>query len=326
MRSVFSRRPPRLLCWGSRRQWNAAALALLLAFGVFYALPPWWGGRPDVALPPGGHSIRLFRADLGRTVTLDVEEYVFGVVAAEMPAGFHLEALKAQAVAARTYAARAIRLGRGLPDHPEALVTSEPERDQAWIAPEALRRRWGWAVRRARWARVQEAVAATRGEIVTYEGAPILAAYHSDSGGRTEASENYWSEYVPYLRSVLDPFSSGSPYHQSEIRFTLPAVLRALGASQGARLEVLSHYSSGRVAAVRIGEKSLSGRQVREALGLRSNWFEVRVDGGGVLFSVRGNGHGVGLSQYGADGMARRGYTYPQILRYYYQGTSLQTW
>jgi stage II sporulation protein D len=270
--------------------------------------------------PPGRDQIqvRLFREDVSRLVELDLEEYVAGVVAAEMPAVFHLEALKAQAVAARTYALRAVRTGGG-----GYHLTSSFQRDQAWVSLEGLREKWGAAFP-IYWSRIRMAVRATRGEVLTYRGELIFPAYHSTSGGQTEDSENYWSALHPYLRSTPSPYEEHSPHYRTEQEVPWEEIARSLGLEgEGPAIEILQRYPSGRVQAVAVGGKVFTGRQVREALGLRSNWFDVAVLEGRVRFSIRGNGHGVGMSQYGADGMARQGYNYREILAHYYRGTKL---
>ena len=271
--------------------------------------------------PPGRDQIqvRLFREDISRLVELDLEEYVAGVVAAEMPAVFHLEALKAQAVAARTYALRAVRAGGG-----GYHLTSSFQRDQAWASPEGLREKWGAAAFPIYWNRIRRAVRATRGEVLTYRGELIFPAYHSTSGGQTEDSENYWSALHPYLRSTPSPYEEHSPHYRTEQEIPWEEMNKALGLEgEGRTIDILHRYPSGRVRTVAVGGQLFTGRQLREALGLRSNWFDVTVLDGRVRFSIRGNGHGVGMSQYGADGMARRGHNYREILAHYYQGTRL---
>lgn len=311
----------------ARRAWRpalgwAALAGLLLGLGlaVFTALWP--------PLPPlGGPAVALWRSDLGRVEEVPLELYVAGVVAAEMPVTFHPEALKAQAVASRTLAVRSLLRQRTAG---EAAITDQAARDQAWSSPEALKRRWGWWRYPFAWRKVAEAVLATEGQILTYEGEPIFAAFHSTSGGQTEASENVWREALPYLVSLYDPYGAQGPYAQTE-RFVDRAQLAGrLGPLEWRGdeppLKVLSRYPSGRVERMAYGSRVYTGRQVREALGLPSTWFEVVWEGNGARFFLRGYGHGVGMSQYGADGMARAGRTYVEILAHYYPGTTLVTW
>ncbi|HEX6972210.1 MAG TPA: stage II sporulation protein D [Limnochordia bacterium] len=302
---------------GRRAHWNAAALLGLLISLV-------WAAAGGPARPPaaGDRVVTVWREDLGRAVPLELETYVLGVVAAEMPADFHVEALKAQAVAARTYVAWMADRGGMAAGAGAVMMQADPAADQAFVLPERAWARLG----DGRWERLRRAVRETRGQILTYEGRPILSVYHSNSGGRTEASENYWSEALPYLRSIPDPFSLGAPYDQSVVRVPLSEVWRRLGIPMGAPLRIAARYPGGRVRTVAAGDTRISGREVREALGLNSNWFDLTIEGETAVFTVRGNGHGVGMSQFGAQAMALEGYTYDEILRYYYPGTRLARW
>lgn len=268
--------------------------------------------------------VKLWDAKKNRLLSLTLEEYVQGVVAAEMPPSFHLEALKAQAVAARTYAYRRILAGDGIPEHPEAHLSSDYRSGQAWLDWDEFLQIHGATAGRALQRKIRTAVKQTEGLIAVYDNEPILAVYHSTSGGRTENSEHYWSEALPYLRSVEDPFSISSPVHYSTATITLEKLGEILGVDRANNFKVLERYPSGRVKTVEVGDKWFSGREIRERLGLRSTWFTAELMGSEMVFSVWGYGHGVGMSQYGAQGMALQGYTYDQILQYYYQGIELK--
>jgi len=263
------------------------------------------------------------KAQAVRSLTL--EEYVEGVVAAEMPASFHLEALKAQAVAARTYAYRRIARGEAHPAHPEAHLSSDYSSGQAWVSWNEFLARFGPVEGRLLQRRIQTAVRQTAGVIATYNSEPILAVYHSTSGGRTENSEHYWSEALPYLRSVSDPFSADSPHHYSTAVFSFTELASRLEVDDARDIRVVERYPSGRVKTLEAGGKWFSGRTVRQRLGLKSTWFSVEQEGEQVVFSVWGYGHGVGMSQYGAQGMAAQGYDYKAILKYYYSDIDLVT-
>ncbi|MBO2519750.1 MULTISPECIES: stage II sporulation protein D [Limnochorda] len=297
-----------------------AGLLLGLGLAVFTAL---WPPLPPLEGPP----VALWRSDLGQVEAIPLELYVAGVVAAEMPVTFHPEALKAQAVAARTLAVRSLVQPRATDG---TALTDQASRDQAWSSQEALRRRWGWWRYPFAWRKIAEAVLATEGEILTYQGEPIFAAYHSTSGGQTEASENVWREALPYLVSLYDPYGARGPYAQTERFIDRAQLAGRLGPlewrGEEPPLFVLSRYPSGRVERVQYGSRIYTGRQIREALGLPSTWFEVIWEGNGARFLLRGYGHGVGMSQYGADGLARAGRTYREILAHYYPGTVLTTW
>lgn len=259
-----------------------------------------------------------------KTLTLSLEAYVQGVVAAEMPASFELEALKAQAVAARTYAYRRIVQDQRSEEQPGAHLSSDYQSGQAWISQEDFLERSGSALGRSLQRKIQKAVQQTSGLIAVYEDEPILAVYHSSSGGRTENSEHYWTEKLPYLRSVEDPYSTKAPSYYSTSSFTLAKVKEVLGVDTVHNFKVIERYPSGRVQTVEVDKTWFSGREIRQRLNLRSTWFTAEIIQNEIVFSVWGYGHGVGMSQYGAQEQALAGYDYEQILQYYYQGIQLR--
>ena len=156
---------------------------------------------------------------------------------------------------------------------------------------------------------------------MVYEGEPILAAFHAQSAGRTEDAAQVWKESVPYLKSVDSSADRNAPAHETEVFFSAEEVEQKLGKGE---VKVLSRTAAGYVEKVQVGEKIISGRDVREALGLRSSCFSAEKEGGGYRFTVLGYGHGVGMSQYGAAFLAKEGKTYRQILKHYYQGISFE--
>jgi stage II sporulation protein D len=268
--------------------------------------------------------VRLWDVGQERLLSMTLEEYVQGVVAAEMPASFDLEALKVQAVAARTYAYRRIIRDERIPEHPEAHLSSDYQSGQAWISWDTFLERNGGSRGLTLQRKIRKAVKQTEGVVAFYDDEPILAVYHSTSGGRTENSEHYWSEALPYLRSVEDPFSSDSPMHYSTATIQLSNLAKVLEVDNVKNFKVVERYPSGRVKTVEVGEKWFSGREIRQRLSLRSTWFTAEILGNEMVFSVWGYGHGVGMSQYGAQGMAKKGYGYAEILQYYYQGIELK--
>lgn len=316
------------------------ALALLIVITVL-GLPLYLADLGSVPPPPepggarGDLPIRVHLHEEDRLVVMPLEEYVAGVVAAEMPASFPAEALKAQAVAARTYAVRRMRVfgGAGCDRHPLADVCTDPATHQAFAGEARLGRQREPLRDAAHWQRIEQAVEATRGLILMFDGRPIDAVYHSTSGGRTEAAEHVWGQPVPYLTSVPSPFEERSPRASQTLRLSWDELRQRLDlgavptftAGPGPDvLEAVEIAPSGRIKRLRIGAAILEGREVRERLQLNSTWFAWEVDAGGVTFNVRGFGHGVGMSQYGAEGMARRGSAYDAILAHYYPGTNLR--
>lgn len=242
----------------------------------------------------------------------ELEEYVVGVVAAEMPAAFGEEALKAQAVAARTYQVRQMQAAgseKVLYDVGQAYITAA-EQQKKWGEQTPFYRR-----------KIQKAVQETAGEIMVYEGEPILAAFHAQSAGRTEDAEHVWAEAVPYLKSVDSSGDKNAPDYRTTVRFSEKGLKAKLGSGD---VKVLSRTDAGYVTKVQVGEKTLSGGEVRQALGLRSTNFTIQKEGSDLLFTTLGYGHGAGMSQYGAGALAEQGKNYHEILRHYYTGIDFQ--
>lgn len=279
-----------------------------------------------------GPTIRLYLSASGRVVRMGLEDYLVGVVAAEMPANFSPEALKAQAVAARTLTVKRLRClgGRGCSHRDEADICDQPGDGQAWYASADLKRIWGQHYR-AYHQRIARAVAATRGLILLHEGQPIDALYHSTCGGRTEDAANVWGEPIPYLRGVTCGFDQISPRYRSTVSMTRAEAASRLGlalpAAAGAGapfdLRILGRTPAGRVAGISVAGKTMRGEDFRHALGLRSADFTWKTVGESIVFEVKGYGHRVGMCQYGAEGMARQGANYRQILGHYYSGVRL---
>jgi stage II sporulation protein D len=260
-------------------------------------------------------SLRLIAGDGGVEVVnlVPLEPYIASSVASETPADWPSEALKAQAVAARSYALYQQARHSAESYDLESSVISQ--RYAAGATPTAA----------------AEAVRATEGEYLAFQGEPILAVFHSSSGGATASAEEVWGEAIPYLQSVSSP-DDGAPdfFWSYQIELTaLATALREAGYSCGSldTVRVSERSSSGRVERIQLGSTLLSGRDLREVLGgraLRSALFEVRREGDRVSFLGSGSGHGVGLCQWGASQLARRGQSYRQILSHYYPGTQLR--
>ncbi len=281
---------------------------------------------PGNAAQPAGGGISLqVKTDTG-TETMPLEDYVLGVVAAEMPASFAEEALKAQAVAARTYTVRKLLHG-GCGRCPGGLCTDSAH-CQAYAGEEQLRARWGEAYA-ANHAKVEAAVRETAGQVLTYDGAVIEALFHSSSEGSTEDCAHVFAQDLPYLKAVSSPEAE----QKSEVRLAAADFIARADAAFGdcglkadalaGQVEVRARYESGRVQTLRLGSREVSGTAARRAFSLRSANFSVAVQGGEVVFAVRGYGHGVGMSQRGADALAADGQGYAEILAHYYTGTTL---
>ncbi|MNK55888.1 Amidase enhancer precursor [compost metagenome] len=279
--------------------------------------------------------VRVYLSKTGMVETLPLEEYVAGVLAAEMPATFELEALKAQAIAARTFIVRRLTDGdvSGVPGG--AANVTDTVAHQAYLSRAALAK-WKTDGEADKLAKIKKAVQDTTGTIMTYQGKPITASFFSASSGYTENSEEYWNQKIPYLRSVASPWDAKlDPTYKETVTLKLSSVFHKLGLNQpsvpassgqsqnsGNLFEILSSTTGHRVKEAEIGGKKFSGREIREKLGLRSSQFRFDIVGDEVKITTFGYGHGVGMSQWGANGMAQAGYTVTQILKHYYTGIS----
>lgn len=259
-----------------------------------------------------------------------LEQYVRGVVAAEMPIEFELEALKAQAIASRTYIIRRLlKNDRSQVPNVEAIVTNT-EQHQVYLTEKQMRAKWGWSEYRSNVDKLNQAVSETQGLILTYQGEPIQATFFSTSYGFTENSEDYWQDAIPYLRSVPSPWDEKlSPRYKQLKSIPIAEIYRKLDISEisaaALHWKVLERTESGRVKALSIGGRTFSGREIREHLGLASTWFQWAMDGSEVVFTTHGYGHGVGMSQWGANGMAKEGRTAKEILSYYYKDVRIDS-
>lgn len=259
-----------------------------------------------------------------------LEYYVRGVLAAEVPIEFQPEALKAQAIATRTYIVRRLldRDHSNVPDQ-AALVTDQTAH-QVYMSVEEMKEKWRDADFRKNLAKLNEAVNQTRGLIMTYRKQPIEAAFFSTSNGYTENSEDYWSEYLPYLRSVASPWDENlSPKFTATVTYNLKDFTKKLGVSWSTReavplIRVLEMTKGHRIKTIQIKGRIFSGREVREKLDLNSSEFTWKVGKDQIEITTYGYGHGVGMSQWGADGMAETGKTAREILAYYYQGIQIE--
>jgi stage II sporulation protein D len=272
-------------------------------------------------------TVRVLARSQGKIYRLELEEYLVGVLAAEMPAGFHPEALKAQAVAARTVAIRRLKRfgGRGSKYHPDVDFSDDPNECQAWQGKHQLQNKWKvWDYYRY-YRKIRQAVEGTAGIIMVYNHRPIDAVYHSTCGMGTAAAAEVWQTRVPYLVSVGCGFDRHSPHYNNRYFFTWRQLAKALGVPEHAvkEIKVGSRTASGRVAMVSCGKHRISGNTLRMRLKLNSTGFSWSKLANGLSFQVVGYGHGVGMCQYGADGMAKRGYGYQEILRHYYRGINL---
>ena len=250
-------------------------------------------------------------------VSMSEEEYLAGALAAEMPASFPEEALKAQAVAIRSFVAASA------PRHEDADVCASSGCCLGWSSEEERRAAWGdsYYVNQTR---IEQAIAETAGEILCYEDEPALAVFHAASLGRTESSADVWGT-LPYLVSVESPESAAIFPALAEERFVSYAELAAVLDVTLPLIEAVDYDDAGRVRCVTVDGQAFSGVTLREAFGLNSTDCSLAPVCGGYVFSVRGRGHGLGMSQYGAAVYAERGMDYREILAHYYPNTTIMT-
>ena len=279
----------------------------------------------DPAIPiPNERRITIIDRQ-GRQQQLPLEQFIIGVVAAEMPASFDEEALKAQAVAARTYILSHCP-PYGQPRHDGAIVCCDSAHCQAYSDELQLREQWGENYDKY-YAKIAAAVLATQGEILFSQDKIAQTPFCSTCGGRTEDAASCWGSALPYLIAVDCGYCSHSPKFCSYQLYNLDevAAILSIGSDTLEEMAVISSTPGGRVDTVVAGDNSWSGTELRNLLALNSAAFNWLILGNNIIFTTIGYGHGVGMCQYGADGMAQAGYDYRQILQHYYPGTQIKT-
>ena len=283
--------------------------------------------QPGAAPSADAETFLVEDQSTGQVLELSRREYVLGAVAAEMPVSWPDEALKAQAVAAHTYALycrdhTALQSG--------AWLTADPARRQGCLTEPVLRSYWGTAYEQ-NYARLSALVDEVLGEVLTYENAPACTSYFAISNGQTEASENVWGSALPYLISVDSSTDRAADNYEYTVSFSAAQVQQAL-AGLGVAADLAAPESwfgpaeltpAGYTKSLTVCGQSISGTALRRALGLRSTCFTVQYQSGNFSFTTHGYGHGVGLSQWGAKAMAEQGANYADILAHYYPGTTL---
>jgi stage II sporulation protein D len=268
---------------------------------------------------------RVYDIDRDKLLTLSPREYVIGALASEMPPSFHKEALKAQAVAIYTNAIRSVY------SESEYIAKVSPKRLHGYTNEKILKERWGKNFEFYS-EKMSAAVDEVLGTVIVYKDKPILAAYHSMSGGKTESAENVWGQSVSYLTPVesegdklaADLVKSrefSSKEAREILKFALPETF--LPEVDTLLFTDLEYSDSGTLLSAVVGDKKISGQKIRKIFSLRSAFIEISAQDGKVIFTTKGYGHAVGLSQYGADFLGRQGSDFKEILKHYYKGTSL---
>lgn len=275
-------------------------------------------------------TIKLLHQETGEVEEVAIDEYLYHVVSSEMPADYEVEALKAQGLVARTYTIYKIQNKK----HENADICDQSTCCQAWISKEDRLARWDEDIRESNWQKIVDCVNATKGKIITYNNEPINAFFHANSGGTTELPVNVWGggEGLPYLQVVETSGEEGYTQYSSEVEFTGEELLNKLKEKYEdiqidfknvEDLKIVAYTDSNRVKTVKFGNHELSGVETRTLLGLKSTNFEIIRENDKIKFKVKGYGHGVGMSQTGANTLAKEGKNYEEIVKHFYVGVEI---
>lgn len=269
-------------------------------------------------------TVTLLRSESGKKITLSMSDYIIGVVSAEISPLYSEEAIKAQAVASHTYALYQQRKN--------VTLTDDCTKHQAYISPEEAKEKWGEKYEIYS-KKIISAVSEVKNKVITYDSEIILPAFFALCSGKTESSEDIWGGKTPYLVSVTSTGDTLSSKLTSEEKFTEDEFKAKIEASSNVKLSAeaenwvtsLESTQVGAVKKITVGEKVFSGSEIQKIFSLESNNFTVKYADNSFVFTVTGNGHGVGMSQYGADFMARQGSSYEEILKHYYTGVEIES-
>lgn len=275
-------------------------------------------------------TIKLLHKKTGEVEEVELDEYLYHVVSAEMPADFELEALKAQAVVARTYTIYKVNNKK----HENADICDDSTCCQAWVSKEDRLARWEESKRESNWQKIEQCVKETKGKIITYNNEPINAFFHANSGGTTELPVNVWGgSDFPYLQVVETAGEEGYTQYASEIELSHEELITKLKEKyediqidfgNDEEIKILEHTDSNRVKTIKFGNHEISGVEARSLFGLRSTNFEIIKEADKIKFTVKGYGHGVGMSQTGADTMAKQGSNHEEIIHHFYVGVEIK--
>ena len=275
-------------------------------------------------------TIKLLHKDKNEVEEVNLDEYITNVVSAEMPVTYDLEALKSQAIVARTYTIYKITSSK---KHENADICDKSTCCQAWISKEDRFKRWDEDKGTENWNKIVQAVNETVGKIITYEGKPINAFFHANSGGKTEVPFYVWGgNGYPYLQVVETSGEENYSQYKSEVKFAKEEFVEKvkkehedfeIDFEEEKCIEIIERDDSNRVVTVKIGNLKLSGVETRTLLGLRSANFTIEINKDEILFKVIGYGHGVGMSQTGADSLAKQGKNYEEIIKHFYTGVEI---
>ena len=275
-------------------------------------------------------TIKLLHKKTNEIEEVKIDDYLCNVVSAEMPADYELEALKAQAIVARTYTIYKVQNKK----HENADICDDSTCCQAWVSKENRLERWEETKRKENWNKIQQCVNETKGKIITYNNQPINAFFHANSGGTTELPVNVWGgSGLPYLQVVQTAGEEGYTQYSSEVDLTQEELINKLKTkyediqidfNNDEDVKIIEHTDSNRVKTVKFGNHELSGVETRTLLGLKSTNFEIKKENNQIKFLVKGYGHGVGMSQTGANTMAKQGNNCEEIIKHFYVGIEIK--
>lgn len=295
---------------------------VLLVIMIPYLVVTLFMKDDEIKLEYGSNMVvRVRREATGNILEVPFEEYIVGVLAGEMPVSFEIEALKAQAVAARSYVLRKMQASEDQEYDVVDTVSNQVYLDDAY-----LREKWQDEYTE-KINKIRTAVLETSGEYLEYDGKVAEAFFFSTSTGMTENSGEVFQTQLPYLTSVKSEWDQEvSPVFNDNVTLSLSDFYTKLGLpyQDNIQVEVTKTTSTGRVKEIKINDKTFTGSEVFSKLGLRSTFFTITQNGSNVSIDTKGYGHGVGMSQYGAQGMAKAGYRYDEILKHYYQGVEIK--
>lgn len=275
-------------------------------------------------------TIKLLHKKTGEVEEVELDQYLCHVVSAEMPVDYELEALKAQAVVARTYTIYKVNNKK----HDNADICDDSTCCQAWVSKEDRLARWEESQRESNWQKIEQCVNETKGKIITYQNEPINAFFHANSGGKTELPVNVWGgSSLPYLQVVETAGEEGYSQYASEIELSNEELVNKLKEkyediqidfSNDEAIKILEYTDGSRVKTIRFGNHEISGVEARTLFGLRSTNFEIIKEADKIKFTVKGYGHGVGMSQTGSDTMAKQGSNYEEIIHHFYANVEIK--
>ena len=276
------------------------------------------------------YKIKLLHGKTGEVEEVNLEKYLLNVVSAEMPADFEKEALKAQAIVARTYTI----YKKNNKKHENADICDDSKCCQAWISKEERLSRWEEEKRKENWNKIEQAINETKGQIITYKNEPINAFFHSNSGGKTEIPVNVWGgNNYPYLQVVETSGEEEYKQYYSDVEYSYEEFIEkiktkysdlSINIHDENEIKIIEYTESGRVRTVKIGNHNISGVEVRNMLKLKSTNFEIEKSKEKIKFLVKGYGHGVGMSQTGADSLAKQGKSAKEIINHFYKDIEIK--